>query len=139
MSSNRNVQGLGILSFKWKLLETYPKMLKEPHNLLRKHRSKGPLCSLTTTISDRRRKRRERLRRSNYNFDLSKEEILEILKLVQEVELILKKNISDMCECLKTLCRKLKKEVSMNHLMDLVQYLGQTVTVYLLSNRCKIQ
>ncbi|RXG54121.1 hypothetical protein Avbf_03238 [Armadillidium vulgare] len=35
---------------------------------------------LTTTISDRRRKRRERLRRSNYNFDLSKEEILEILK-----------------------------------------------------------
>ncbi|RXG60861.1 hypothetical protein Avbf_15231 [Armadillidium vulgare] len=27
--------------------------------------------------------------------------------------------------------RKLKKEVSMNHLMDLVQYLGQTVTVYL--------
>ncbi|RXG70153.1 hypothetical protein Avbf_13588 [Armadillidium vulgare] len=46
----------------------------------------------------------------------------------------MKKNISDMCECLKSLCRKLKKEVSMNHLMDLVQYLGQTVTVYLLSS-----
>jgi len=29
-----------------------------------------------------------------------------------------------MCECLKTLCRKLKKELSMNHLMDIVQYLG---------------
>ncbi|RXG56551.1 hypothetical protein Avbf_16654 [Armadillidium vulgare] len=38
------------------------------------------LSVLTTIISDRRRKRRERLRRSNYNFDLSKEEILEILK-----------------------------------------------------------
>ncbi|RXG56989.1 hypothetical protein Avbf_15614 [Armadillidium vulgare] len=168
MSSNRNVQGIGYSQLQNKLLETYPKMLKEPHNLLRKHRSKGPLSVLTTTISDRRRKRRERLRRSNYNFDLSKEEILEILKnrslndwkisdllhalketfssrrdlainedednhpeylhhpqaLVQEVELIMKKNISDMCECLKTLCRKLKKEVSMNHLMDLVQYLG---------------
>ncbi|RXG61263.1 hypothetical protein Avbf_17070 [Armadillidium vulgare] len=46
------------------------------------------------------------------------------LLLVQEVELIMKKNISDMCECLKTLCRKLKKELSMNHLMDIVQYLG---------------
>ncbi|RXG55989.1 hypothetical protein Avbf_14344 [Armadillidium vulgare] len=80
--------------------------------------------SVLKHISDRRRKRHERLRRSNYNFDLIKEEILEILKLVQEVELIMKKNISDMCECLKTLCRKLKKEVSMNHLMDLVQYLG---------------
>ncbi|RXG56137.1 Translocation protein SEC62, partial [Armadillidium vulgare] len=124
MSSNRNVQGIGYSQLQNKLLETYPKMLKEPHNLLRKHRSKGPLSVLTTTISDRRRKRRERLRRSNYNFDLSKEEILEILKLVQEVELIMKKNISDMCECLKTLCRKLKKELSMNHLMDIVQYLG---------------
>ncbi|RXG55714.1 hypothetical protein Avbf_17885 [Armadillidium vulgare] len=133
MSSNRNVQGIGYSQLQNKLLETYPKMLKEPHNLLRKHRSKGPLSVLTTTISDGRRKRRERLRRSNYNFDLSKEEILEILKnrslndwksLVQEVELIMKKNISDMCECLKTLCRKLKKELSMNHLMDLVQYLG---------------
>ncbi|RXG57393.1 putative inorganic phosphate cotransporter [Armadillidium vulgare] len=168
MSSNRNVQGIGYSQLQNKLLETYPKMLKEPHNLQRKHRSKGPLSVLTTTISDRRRKRRERLRRSNYNFDLSKEEILEILKnrslndwkisdllhalketfssrrdlainedednhpeylhhpqaLVQEVELIMKKNISDMCECLKTLCRKLKKKVSMNHLMDLVQYLG---------------
>ncbi|RXG53474.1 hypothetical protein Avbf_15332 [Armadillidium vulgare] len=40
------------------------------------------LSVLTTTISDRRRKRRERLRRSNYNFDLSKEEILEILKCI---------------------------------------------------------
>ncbi|RXG50704.1 hypothetical protein Avbf_17694 [Armadillidium vulgare] len=172
MSSNRNVKGIGYSQLQNKLLETYPKMLKEPHNLQRKHRSKGPLSVLTTAISDRRRKRRERLRRSNYNFDLSKEEILEILKviitivslndwkisdllhalketfssrrdlainedednhpeylhhpqaLVQEVELIMKKNISDMCECLKTLCRKFKKEVSMNHLMDLVQYLG---------------
>ncbi|RXG61436.1 hypothetical protein Avbf_16025 [Armadillidium vulgare] len=124
MLSNRNVQGIGYSQLQNKLLETYPKMLKESHNLLRKHRSKGPLSVLTTTISDRRRKKRERLRRSNYNFDLSKEEILEILKLVQEVELIMKKNISDMCEGLKTLCRKLKKEVSMNHLMDLVQYLG---------------
>ncbi|RXG56698.1 hypothetical protein Avbf_17047 [Armadillidium vulgare] len=106
MSSNRNVQGIGYSQLQNKLLETYPKMLKEPHNLQRKHRSKGPLSVLTTTISDRRRKRREMLRRSNYNFDLSKEEILEILKLVQEVELIMKKNISDMCECLKTLCRK---------------------------------
>ncbi|RXG69529.1 hypothetical protein Avbf_04665 [Armadillidium vulgare] len=172
MSSNRNVQGIGYSQLQRKLQETYPKMLKEPHNLLRKYRSKGPLSVLTTTISDGRRKRRERLRRSNYNFDLSKEEILEIFKnrslndwkisdllhalketfslrrdlainedednhpeylhhpqaLVQEVELIMKKNISDMCECLKTLCRKLKKELSMNHLMDLVQYLGQTVT-----------
>ncbi|RXG61422.1 hypothetical protein Avbf_11376 [Armadillidium vulgare] len=82
MSSNRNVQGIGYSQLQRKLLETYPKMLKEPHNLLRKHRSKGPLSVLTTTISDRRRKRRERLRRSNYNFDLSKEEILEILKFL---------------------------------------------------------
>ncbi|RXG51961.1 hypothetical protein Avbf_19117 [Armadillidium vulgare] len=95
MSSNRKVQGIGYSQLLNKLLETYPKMLKEPHNLLRKHRSKGPLSVLTTTISDKRRKRRERLRRRNYNFDLSKE-ILEILKLVQEVELIMKKNISDM-------------------------------------------
>ncbi|RXG61733.1 putative cystathionine gamma-lyase 2 [Armadillidium vulgare] len=124
MSSNRNVQGIGYSQLQRKLQETYPKMLKEPHNLLRKYRSKGPLSVLTTTISGRRRKRRERLRRSNYNFDLSKEEILEILKLVQEVKLIMKKNISDMCECLKALCRKLKKEISINHLMDLVQYLG---------------
>ncbi|RXG69987.1 hypothetical protein Avbf_02308 [Armadillidium vulgare] len=156
MSSNRNVQGIGYSQLQNKLLETYPKMLKEPHNLLRKHRSKGPLSVLTTTISDRRRKRREMLRRSNYNFDLNrflndwKISDLYIFKrnlslrrdlainedednhlipapstsLVQEVELILKKNISDMCECLKTLCRKLKKKVSMNHLMDLVQYLG---------------
>ncbi|RXG55494.1 hypothetical protein Avbf_10731 [Armadillidium vulgare] len=99
---------------------------------------------LTTTISDRRRKRRERLRRSNYNFDLNRSlndwkinDLLHALKetfhyedednhpeylhhpqaLVQEVELIMKKNISDMC-------KKLKKEVSMNHLMDLVQYLS---------------
>ncbi|RXG56171.1 hypothetical protein Avbf_14086 [Armadillidium vulgare] len=59
MSSNRNVQGIGYSQLQNKLLETYPKMLKEPHNLLRKHRSKGPLSVLTTTISDRRRKRRE--------------------------------------------------------------------------------
>ncbi|RXG60577.1 hypothetical protein Avbf_16794 [Armadillidium vulgare] len=135
MSSNRNVQGIGYSQLQRKLLETYPKMLKEPHNLLR---STDLRSVLTTTISDRRRKRREMLRRSNYNFDLSKEEILEILKnrslndwkisdllhalketfssrrdlainedednhpeylhhpqaLVQEVELIMKKNIS---------------------------------------------
>ncbi|RXG51530.1 hypothetical protein Avbf_12254 [Armadillidium vulgare] len=43
MSSNRNVQGIGYSQLQNKLLETYPKMLKEPHNLQRKHRSKGPL------------------------------------------------------------------------------------------------
>ncbi|RXG59502.1 hypothetical protein Avbf_19026 [Armadillidium vulgare] len=137
MSSNRNVQGIGYSQLQNKLLETYPKMLKEPHNLLRKHRSKGPLSVLTTTISDRRRKRRESdlhalketfsLRRDlaiNEDEDNHPEYLHHPQALVQEVKLIMKKNISDMCECLKTLCRKLKKEISMNHLMDLVQYLG---------------
>ncbi|RXG56273.1 hypothetical protein Avbf_15316 [Armadillidium vulgare] len=41
MSSNRNAQGIGYSQPQNKLLETYPKMLKEPHNLQRKHRSKG--------------------------------------------------------------------------------------------------
>ncbi|RXG71970.1 hypothetical protein Avbf_02464 [Armadillidium vulgare] len=170
MSFNRNVQGIGYSQLQRKLLETYPKMLKESHNHLRKNKSKGHLCVLTTAVSDRRRKTRERLRRNNYNFDPSKEEILEILKdlktsdllhalnetfslqrdlaiddedenseylhhpqanitlgthcslfsqLVQEVELGIKEKISDICEYLKTLCRKLRKEMSINHLMDL--------------------
>ncbi|RXG62090.1 hypothetical protein Avbf_06682 [Armadillidium vulgare] len=59
MSSNSNEQGIGYSQLQRKLLETYPKMLKEPHNILRKHKSKGPLSVLTTAISDRRRKRRE--------------------------------------------------------------------------------
>ncbi|RXG61316.1 hypothetical protein Avbf_14134 [Armadillidium vulgare] len=122
MSSNRNAQGIGYSQPQNKLLETYPKMLKEPHNLQRKHRPKGPLSVLTTTISDRR-KRRERFEKK-LQFDQLKKNLEGDYYLVQEVELIMKKNISDMCECLKSLCRKLKKEISINHLMDLVQYLG---------------
>ncbi|RXG58815.1 hypothetical protein Avbf_15757 [Armadillidium vulgare] len=128
MSSNRNVQGIGYSQLQNKLLKTYPKMLKEPHNLLRKHRSKGPLSVLTTTISDKEEKdARETfsLRRDlaiNEDEDNHPEYLHHPQTLVQEVELIMKKNISDMCECLKTLCRNLK-EIN-NHLMDIVQYLG---------------